>query len=78
MGIHVSTGEILSALDLVTTPSEIIEELGIKRGTLRNWMSKDYFEWVQIRRTVLIDRESFLEFYNKSSPTRLDNWIAKR
>lgn len=63
MGIRLETGEIVNALELVTTVREVCEDFHISRGSLYMWMYKDNFEWVKIRGTVLIDRESFAEFY---------------
>lgn len=78
MGVHVETGEIIKPIDLVTTPTELIETLGISRGQLRNAMYRDDFEWVQIRRTVIIDRESFMDWWAKRDPHGLDMWILKK
>jgi len=73
MAIRLSTGEIVKPLDSVTTPSEILASFpNISRGALRMWMLKDKFEWVQIRRTVIIDRDSFLDFYHQHNPQGLD------
>lgn len=63
MGIRLETGEVISVLDCVTTIKEVTEDFHISRGSLYMWMYKDKFEWVKIRGTVLIDRESFVEFF---------------
>lgn len=79
MAIRLSTGEIVNPLDAVTTPTEILASFPeISRGALRNWMMKDKFAWVQIRRTVIINRDSFLDFYQTKSPNGLDIWFISR
>ena len=66
MAIQLSTGEIVCPLDLVTTAREIVDTFPISRGMLRNAMLKDKFEWTQISRTVIIDRETFLEWWSNT------------
>ena len=78
MGIHISTGEIVKPLDLITTPAELMETLGISRSELRWGMLRDDFEWVQIRRTIVIDRETFLDWWAKRDPHGLDLWLIKK
>lgn len=63
MAIKLETGEVVKPLDLVTTVREVTEDFHISRGSLYMWMYKDRFEWVKVRGTVLIDRESFTNFY---------------
>ncbi len=77
MAIKLSDGEIVKPLDTVTTPAEILETFNISRGALRNAMWKDRFEWVQIKRTVIIDRETFLDWWASRDPRGLDLWILK-
>lgn len=73
MGILVSTGEVLETIDAVTTVKEIQEIFPeVSRGALTMWRYQDKFTWRLSGRTVLIDFESFLEFYRQKRPQRLD------
>lgn len=74
-----ATGEIIPTLDLVTTPAELLDTFPtLSRGALRNAMLADKFEWVQIRRTIIIDRDTFLDWWSSRDPRGLDMWfIAK-
>jgi hypothetical protein len=78
MGIVMDTGEIVNNLDTVTTPHELMETFDISRGQLRNAMMKDRFEWVQIGRTIIIDRESFLDWWMPRDPKGLDIWFVMK
>lgn len=73
MAIAVLTGEIIDAVDCVTTVREILDSFPeVSRGALRNWMEKDVFSWRVSGRTILIDREQFAEWYRQRNPLRLD------
>jgi hypothetical protein len=72
VAIRLDTGEIVEPLELVTTVREITDEFPISRGALQMWMYKDAFEWVQIGRTIIIDRESFVNFWNERNHSSLD------
>lgn len=73
MGIVVSTGEVIDAIDTVTTIREILENYPeVSRGAIRNWLSKDVFAWRNSGRTLLIDREEFAAFMRERNPQRLD------
>ncbi len=63
MAIRLDTGEIVKPLDLVTTVKEVTEDFHVSRGSLYMWMYKDKFEWTKVRGTVIIDRESFVDFW---------------
>lgn len=78
MAIRLDTGEIMKPLDSVTTPREILDTFDISRGSLRNAMLKDRFEWVQIARTVIIDRSSFLEWWAERDAHGLDVWFMMK
>lgn len=74
MGIVVSTGEVVEAIDTVTTVREILTSFPeVSRGALRNWMGKDVFNWRVSGRTILIDREQFAEWYRSRNPLGLDS-----
>lgn len=78
MAIKLDDGEIINPLDAVTTPAEILETFDISRGALRNAMYKDRFEWVQIKRTIIIDRETFLNWWTNRDPRGLDVWLVMK
>lgn len=78
MAIRLDTGEIVSPLDSVTTVREVLDTFPITRGCLRNAMMKDRFEWVQISRTVIIDRSSFLNWWAERDPKGLDVWFLMK
>jgi len=78
MAIKLSDGEIVKPIDAVTTPAEIMGTFDISRTTLRWAMLRDDFEWVQIRRTIIIDRESFLDWWANRDPRGLDLWMIKK
>jgi hypothetical protein len=63
MAIRLETGEVVKPLDLITTVREVTEDFHISRSSLYMMMYKDKFEWVKVRGTVIIDRESFTNFY---------------
>lgn len=73
------TGEIIKPLDTVTTPAELLASFpDLSRGALRNAMYADRFEWVQIRRTIIIDRDSFLDWWSVRDPRGLDMWFLMK
>jgi hypothetical protein len=71
MEVKLPNGETIAVLELVTTIKEVTEDFHVSRGSLYMWMYKDKFEWVKVRGTVLIDRQSFVDFYH-SERNRLD------
>ena len=72
MAIKLETGEVVKPLDLITTVREVTEDFHISRGSLYMFMYKDKFEWTKVRGTVLIDRESFVDFWRERRE-RLDS-----
>lgn len=78
MAIKLSDGEVIDPLDAITTPAEILETFNISRGALRNAMVKDRFQWVQIKRTIVIDRETFLDWWASRDPRGLDTWLVMK
>lgn len=72
MAIRLETGEVIHVLDAVTTLKEITQQFPISRGALVMHMYKDRFEWVQICGTFIIDRESFVDFWNEKHQNSLD------
>lgn len=66
------TGEKGQLLDLVTTIKELTQQFPVSRGSIVMWMYKDHFDWQQVCGTYLIDRASFVEFWNNKYQNSLD------
>lgn len=66
MVVVVDTGERVNILDLVTTLPDICERFNISRSAVVNWMYKDRISWVKVGKTILIDVESFINYYEHS------------
>lgn len=78
MAIKLVDGESIELLDAVTTLAEIMETYKIGRSVLRNAMDKDRFQWVQIKRAIIVDKESFLDWWATRDPRGLDTWLVMK
>ncbi len=72
MAIRLETGEVVDVLDAVTTIKEVTQQFPISRGSVVMWMYKDMFNWQQVCGTYLIERESFVNFWNEKYQNSLD------
>lgn len=66
------SGEKVDVLDLVTTIKEVTRQFPVSRGSVVMWMYKDLFNWQQVEGTYLIDRQSFVDFWNEKHQNSLD------
>jgi len=78
MAIKLSDQQPVKAIDAVTTPAQILKTYPIGRSQLRWGMLRDKFEWIQIDRTIIIDRETFLNWWASENPRGIDTFLIMK